>query len=91
MMLAFQTGDICVEEKVSVDTELHIKSCMITTRGEIQTENKSRLLQMELAFGSSQSSNKIATRKYSNAHLQLWATSLHRFKTFNITIKCNSG
>lgn len=61
MMLTFQSGDICVEEKVSADTELHIKSCMITARGEIQTEKKSRLLQTELAFGSSQSSNKIAT------------------------------
>lgn len=34
MMLTFQSGDICVEEKVSADTELHIKSCMITARGE---------------------------------------------------------
>lgn len=61
LMLTFQTGDICVERKISADSELHIKSCMTTPRGEIQTENKSRLLQMELAFGSSQSSNKITT------------------------------
>lgn len=50
---SFQTGDICAEKKVSADTELHIKSCVITPHGEIQIENKSRLLQMELAFGSS--------------------------------------
>lgn len=39
-MLTLQSGGAHVEKKVSADTELHVKSSMITPRGEIQTENK---------------------------------------------------